>query len=173
MERAVDEASHLYSRFGAEDLETVACRMGIAVYDFLEAAHLREVYFPELKAIVIRPGLPRHERRYLIAHALGHHMLHTDGPARHSLDYIRLHLRSTSEEDREQRTLLTRIEREADLFAGYLLVPSEVMDPVLDERWVRESEHPALQLAIEFQVPLEPMRLRLAYERSRRLSHHR
>lgn len=172
MERAVDEASHLYSTFGADDLEAVAGRMGIAVYDFLGATHLREVYFPELKAIVIRPRVPRHERRYLIAHALGHHVLHADGPARHSLDYLRLHIRDV-EETEEQRRLLTRVEREADLFAGYLLVPREALEPVLTEHWVEESADPALQLAIEFQVPLEPMRLRLAYEHSRRLSNHR
>lgn len=171
MDRAVDEASHLYSRYGADDLESVARQLGIAVYDFLEATHLREVYFPELKAIVVRPAVPRHERRYLIAHALGHHVLHASGPARHSLDYLRLHMQRT-EQSSEQQALVTRIEREADLFAGYLLVPSETLEPVLAEAWVGESNNPALQLAIEFQVPLEPMRLRLAYERSRRLSHH-
>jgi hypothetical protein len=32
---------------------------------------MKEVYYPELRAIAIKPNLHPYERKYLIAHALG------------------------------------------------------------------------------------------------------
>ena len=79
MDRVIEAASRIAAKYGAEDLDSLAERLGVAVYDLLETERLKELYFPNLKAIALRPGLPLHERRFLLAHGLGHHVLHRDG----------------------------------------------------------------------------------------------
>lgn len=59
---------------------------------------------------------------------------------------------------------VSRTEMEADLFAGYLLVPEVKLRPILSKDWIKETEDPVLRLALEFQVPVELMRQRLIYE---------
>lgn len=71
MDRIVHEASSLADQFGTEHLEKVAEKLGMAVFYLLDTEHLKEAYFPELKAVALQPGLPGYERRYLLAHALG------------------------------------------------------------------------------------------------------
>ena len=52
-------------------------------------------------------------------------------------------------------------EREAEVFATYLLIPEEKLNAILKEEWVKESPDPIPELAEEFQVSENFMRKRL------------
>lgn len=168
MDNIIDEASSIYARYGCHDIDHVARSLGVPVYDLLDSDNLRESYFPGLRAIAVSPDLLTYERRHLVAHALGHHLLHRKGP---HADYLKLHLNhpegpaTTPDEPRAART-----EAEAELFAAYLLIPDGKLRPLLDRGRVRNAADSPLRLALEFQVPLDLMRLRLLYDR-RRHSH--
>lgn len=161
MDRIVEAASRIAAKYGAEDLDTLAERLGVAVYDLLETEHLKELYLPNLKSVALRPGLPPHERRYLLARGLGHHVLHREGASR---DYLDHHAAGRSNSSPLDQSNFAKLESEADLFASYLLVPESALRPILDAESIRTSRDPVTQLAIEFQVPTEAIRVRLVYE---------
>lgn len=169
MQHVVDEALHLYSQHGSDDPDALAERLGIGVYDVLDADHLTEIYFPDLRAIVLRPGMPAFQRRYLLAHALGHHVLHRTDEAH---DYLKLHLLAR-DAGKHVDPRIKRAESEADLFASYLLIPEAKLQPLLARPWTQQAGDVVQQLSIELQFPPEPMRVRLAYERSRRARNQR
>ena len=75
MDRVIDAASRIAAKYGADNLDTLAQRLGVTVYDLLETERLKELYFPNLKSIALRPGMPLHERRFTLGHGLGHHVL--------------------------------------------------------------------------------------------------
>ena len=161
MDRVVEAASRIAAKYGAENLDTLAERLGVAVYDLLETERLRELYLPNLKSIALRPGLPLHERRFLLAHGLGHHVLHREGASR---DYLKHHAAGRGSSSPLDQSNLAKLESEADLFASYLLVPEAALRPILDSESIQTSDDPVTQLAIEFQVPTEAIRVRLVYE---------
>jgi Zn-dependent peptidase ImmA (M78 family) len=164
MDRIIEEAHRVYRQYGSDDLDYVAEKLGAEIHENLDAGRLKEVYFPDLKTIVIRPGLPSHERNYLLAHALGHHLFHQEeGQQR---DSFQQEVTCGSLGLGRLSTPVT--EREADLFAAYLLVPKVKLKPLLQQDWIRESEDPALSLALEFRVPVELMLGRLVFEGLRR-----
>jgi Zn-dependent peptidase ImmA (M78 family) len=165
MDHIIDEASSLYAKYGADDLDMVAGKLGLTVYDLLDAEHLNEVYFPRLGAIVVKPGLPSYLRRFLVGHSLGHHLLHRQQAA----DYLRFHLRRPATGSDPAWHKMHQLETEADLFAAFLLVPEHRLQPVVKLPWFKQSTDPVLELAIEFQVPPEVMRVRLVYEGCRSL----
>ena len=131
------------------------------MYDLLETERLKELYFPNLKSIALRPGLPRHERRFLLAHGLGHHVLHRDGADR---DFLKHHAAGKKSSSPLDQSNFAKLENEADLFASYLLVAEAALRPLLDAQSIQTSDDPVTQLAIEFQVPTEAIRVRLVYE---------
>ena len=57
------------------------------------------------------------------------------------------------------------MEKEAEVFASFFLIPEEKLDSLLKEDWIKESLDPILELAEEFQVPPDLMRKRLEFER--------
>lgn len=164
MDHVIDEASAVFAKYGSDDLDKVASKLGVTVYDLLEGENLREVYFPELASISVSRSMSRHQRRYVVAHALGHHQLHREGP----IDYMKAHLEGLPASPKSRQEI-SKAETEADVFAAYLLVPDVKLRPVLAEEWVKSADDLVLQLAIEFQVPVASMRMRLVSERSRRL----
>ena len=44
------------------------------------------------------------------------------------------------------------MEREAEIFAAYFLIPEERLNKILKQDWVKESSDPIPELAEEFQV---------------------
>jgi Zn-dependent peptidase ImmA (M78 family) len=54
-----------------------------------------------------------------------------------------------------------RQEKEAEVFAAYLLIPEDRLNEKLREEWVQESPDPVPELAEEFQVSENFMRKRL------------
>lgn len=152
----IEKVKEIQRKYGSEELEVLVSRLGAEVHEILEGSNIKEVYFPHLEAIAIKPDLHPYERNYLIAHALGHHLLHR-GSKR---DFINLHeegLSGSLELGRQERT---RKEKEADLFAAYLLIPEERLEINLKSM---EDPHydPVPELAEEFEVPEELMRKRL------------
>ena len=166
MERIIHEASSLASRLGTEHLDQVAEKLGMAVFYLLDAEDLKEAYFPELQAVALRPGLPGYERRYLLAHALGHHLFHQQTPG---VDYLRFHSRTLGTPSEAEQAKIAEVESEADLFAAYLLVPHEKLTPYLEQQEIWKDADPAQSLALEFRLPVEAMRILLVYERCLRL----
>ena len=170
MDRIVHEASSLADQFGTDHLEKVAEKLGMAVFYLLDTEHLKEAYFPELKAVALQPGLPGYERRYLLAHALGHHLFHRDAQG---VDFLRFHASSLPAQSEEEEAKIAVVESEANLFAAYLLIPHAKLAPFLDREGTWKEPDPAQSLALEFRVPVEAMRIRLVYERCLRLRNRR
>ena len=160
----IQKAKEILSKYGSEELEILASKLGAEVYEILEARNIKEVYFPDLKAIVIKPNLHPYERNYLIAHALGHHLFHRVGPNR---DYFSLHQEGAFSSLELGSSEIRRKEREADLFAAYLLIPEERLKALLQE----EANYTAAELAEEFQVPEGLMRKRLEFEETLKRSY--
>lgn len=71
MSLIIQKTREIYRKYGQDDLDFVAWKLGAMVYEVLEAENIKEVYFPKLKAIALQPNLHPHKRSYLIAHALG------------------------------------------------------------------------------------------------------
>ncbi len=161
MERIIEVASEIQRKYGSTDLEYVAQRLGVEVHEELRARNLKEVYFPELQAIVLRPRLPRHERNYLLAHALGHHLFHRSGT---NGEAARLQEELACGSLALGKAGMSRTEKEADMFAAFLLIPDAKLKPTLGQDWLEEADDPVLKLALEFQVPVELMRERLIFE---------
>jgi Zn-dependent peptidase ImmA (M78 family) len=165
MRQIITRAKALHQKYGLKGPDVIAERLGARIFEVLETQHVREVYFPSLKAIAIRPSLPHYERAYLLAHGLGHHILHASGLHR---DFVHMHVKGVFGSLEWGRIEILRREREADLFACYLLIPDSQLQPLLDEDWVRESNDLVWQLAVEFEVPKELMRQRLEFEQLKR-----
>jgi Zn-dependent peptidase ImmA (M78 family) len=161
MERIIEEAGAVHRKYGSGDVGYLADKLGVAVHEELNARNVKEVYFPDLQAIVISPGLPHHERNYLLAHGLGHHLFHRTGTGGNGTGW-RGELACSNVA--MGKLGASRSEREADLFAGYLLVPESRLKPLLGQGWIEEADDPVLKLALEFQVPVELMRERLIFE---------
>jgi Zn-dependent peptidase ImmA (M78 family) len=103
-----------------------------------------------------------YERKYLIAHALSHHLFHKKDLFR---DYISLQERGIFGSLELGRIEIESKEREADLFAAYFLIPGEKLKLILKEDWLRKSSNPIPQLAEMFKVPEELMRKRLEFKK--------
>jgi Zn-dependent peptidase ImmA (M78 family) len=59
------------------------------------------------------------------------------------------------------------MEREAEIFAAYLLISEEKLNELLNQDWVKESPDPIPELAEEFQVSPHFMRKRLEFSKSK------
>ncbi len=161
MRGIIQKAKEIWRLYGSEKLDFIIGKLGIAIYEILGTKKIKEVYFPELKAIVLIPNLDFRERNYLLAHALGHHLFHRLGLHR---DYINLHENGLFGSLEIGRNELARKEKEADIFAAYFLIPQEKLNPILMQDWFRESANPIAVLAEEFQVPEELAKKRLEFE---------
>ena len=106
-----------------------------------------------------------YERKYLIAHALGHHLFHRKDVFR---DYISLHEKGIFGSLDLGRIEIESKEREADLFAAFFLIPEKKSKLILEEERLRKSSNPIPELAEKFQVPEELMRKRLEFEKMER-----
>lgn len=162
MNSIVQKAKELYKKYGSEELDLLVLKLGAKLYEILETKKIKEVYFPDLKAIVIKPGLHPWERNYLIAHALGHHLFHRIGSNR---DYISLHEEGLLGHLELGKSQIAKKEREADMFAAYYLIPKEKLNSLLREDWLNDSLDPTSELAEEFQVPEELVKKRLEFEK--------
>jgi len=129
---AVDKARQLHRRYPGisfpVDMETLALAEGCEVIDWPFLKPVKEV--KQGRFIGLAEHLDEKERRYLIAHAMGHHLLHVGN----QLSFW-------------QKTTLHKTEREAEECAAHILMPEEEL--------ARVSDLPFWEIAEHFGVPEE------------------
>lgn len=118
------------------DIEALAEAEGLEWLHWHFGGSLREV--KRGRWIGLAPGVEGAEQRYLIAHALGHHLLH----AGNQLSFYH-----------QQLGILGREEREADVCAAHILMPEEELEKV--------PRMPPWELVEYFKVPEELARRRV------------
>lgn len=114
MKIALTKAREVFLEYG-NDLDKVLVALDIRVIDEPLAGRLRELYFGDF--IVLKVGLSEPERRELTAHALGHHFLHAGNHfaiSNGAYSWDKYH------------------ERQAEVFAAYLLIPEIKSDEVVN-----------------------------------------
>lgn len=142
MRRAIDKAKEIENRFGCDPF-VVAEKLGLAVLEEDLKGRLREVYFGD--SVVIRRDLLSSEKRELVAHAIGHHLLHAG-------NHLSMQNRVYSFGNYH--------ERQANVFAAYLLIPEDKLGGSLYEGIV------ASELAERFDVGEDLVRFRIKLEES-------
>lgn len=155
MNNILKKARQIYQKYGNCDLELIVDKLKAKLFEYPLGKVVKEVYFKDLKAIVVDSDLHPYRKRHLISHALGHHLFHGKRKANYFVD--------------EDKNLLDSVkirvkENEAERFAAYLLIPEARLRAALKEEWVAESQNPIQTLADEFQVPEELMRKRLEFK---------
>ena len=150
----IEKANEIRRKYGSEDLELVASKLGAEVIEVPLGKVIKEAYFKDLKVIVVDPNLHTYKKRHLIAHGLAHHLFHRERSANYFLN---------DSEDFLNSLKVRRKEREAEMFAAYFLVPEERLNKVLKEEWVKDSSNPIPELAEEFQVSESFMKKRLEF----------
>lgn len=140
MTRSERQAHQVRQRYGGS-LARILRGENIQVVE--QACWWKELFVADdrRREICLRRGLPRAEKRALLAHALGHHFLHRGN---------RFYFAETDPEALETQ------EREAWEFAAYLLIPTAAL--------ARPAHRPLPTLARRFRVPVDFMRLRWVLE---------
>jgi Zn-dependent peptidase ImmA (M78 family) len=131
------KAEEVYKKYG-DNLEEILSREGIEVLEVSLKGRFKEIYFGDY--IVIKDDLPVEEKRELIAHALGHHFLHA-GNHLVFAQYI--------------YSIDNYQERQANVFAAYLLIPDEKLQKIL------YPDVLTFELAEKFEVTSKFMEFRL------------
>jgi Zn-dependent peptidase ImmA (M78 family) len=159
MGQIIEKARQIYKKYGSDDLDFIADKLGAEIFetDLLNDSKVKEVYFPDLETIAIASNLHPYERKCLIAHGLGHHLFHNNNKK----GYIRLQEEGLFGSRELGKIEISRKEREADLFATYLLIPTEKLNKILD--WFKESLNPIAELGEEFEVTPDLIKKRLEF----------
>ena len=139
----IDAANRLIERTGTRNPREICRQMGVCLYDTNLKNQLKGLYFTmyRQKVIVIDGNETEEMQNMLIAHELGHSILH-----RHSPSPKGYHLFETDETNIE--------EREANLFAAELLLEKDTVMGLLRDYSVSQAA------AIE-KVPVQVMMLKL------------
>ncbi|MEM3448063.1 MAG: ImmA/IrrE family metallo-endopeptidase [Nitrososphaerota archaeon] len=156
MKRIIEKANEIREKYGVDDLEFVAEKLGAKVIEEPLGRIIKEMYIKDEGIIVIDPNLHPYKKRHLIAHALAHHLFHRKAKVNYFV------------EDKERRFdywLMRKQEKEAEIFAAYLLIPEEKLNEILKQEWVKESYDPISELAEEFQVSENFMRKRFEFKK--------
>ncbi|MDI6603333.1 MAG: ImmA/IrrE family metallo-endopeptidase [Patescibacteria group bacterium] len=155
MRRIIEKANEIREKYGIEDLDFVARKLGTEIVEYPLGRIIKEAYFKDLGVIVIDPNLHPYKKRHLIAHGIAHHLFHRARRVNYFLDQRKDFLKSLD---------VRRQEREAEVFAAYFLIPEERLNKILKEEWVTDSPDPIPELAEEFQVSENFMRKRLKFK---------
>jgi Zn-dependent peptidase ImmA (M78 family) len=158
-ENIIKIAKEIRESYGVDDIEYLASCLGADVeyVDNLNNIRIKEVYYPNIKTIALASNLDYPYARHLIAHGLGHHILHRDN----TLDYLKLH--EYGLEGNKELASIYRLarEQEAELFAAHLLIDEDKLMQLLNEDWIRDAIDPIALLADEFNVSRELMNFML------------
>jgi len=136
MSLAQQKAVQTTRLYQTNDPYRIAELLNIQVIDATLAGRLKELYFGD--HIILRANLSHNEKRHFLAHALGHHFMHTG-------NYLFFQQHRYLQNDKE--------EMQAEEFAAHLLVPDRELEPIADS--------PPAELASFFQVSEELITLRL------------
>ena len=138
---AAEKAKMIHARYPGLpfpiDMEYLASAEGCEVVDWPFLAPVKEV--KQGRWIGIAEGVSRRERRYLIAHALAHQLLHCGN----QLSFLQW-----------QKATVLKQEQEAEIFAAHILMPQPELDKVINL--------PAWDLADYFDVPEKLVRERIS-----------
>jgi len=156
MIRVIKKADRLQRRYGSDDLDFLVSKLKARLFEIPLGKIVKEVYFKDLKTIVVDPNLHPYQKRHLILHALAHHLFHRKREANYFVDEDKNFLESLKVREKE---------KEAEVFACYFLIPKDKLDRVLNEEWIKESPNLFSDLAEEFQVPEGLVRKRLEFKR--------
>ena len=137
MKRVIEHANRI-SEIHGNDLDQIADSLGLNVVPQKMEGRLREFYFSG--SVVINENLSNREKRELIAHAVGHHLLHAG-------NHLAMQKRIYSFGNYH--------EKQANVFAACLLMPLEDLASFIENR-SRIDE-----IANHFQVREELVRLRI------------
>jgi len=137
MKRVIEHANQI-SEIHGNDLDQIANSLGLNVIPQRMEGRLREFYVSG--SIVINENLSNREKRELIAHAIGHHLLHAG-------NHLAMQKRIYSFGNYH--------EKQANVFAACLLMPLEDLARFISNR-SRIDE-----IANHFQVREDLVRLRL------------
>ena len=137
MNRVIDLAKRIRGEYG-EDLDQIAESLGLNVIPEKLEGRLTEFYVPG--SIVVSSDLPERKRRELVAHAIGHHLLHAG-------NHLAMQKRIYSFGNYH--------EKQANVFAACLLMPLTALNRFIVNR-SRIDE-----IANHFQVREDLVRLRL------------
>jgi len=156
MKHVIEKANEIREKYGIDDLELLAGKLGAEVVELPLGRIIKEMYIKDEGVIVIDPNLHPYKKKHLIAHSLAHHLLHRKSKANYFIDQKKNFLKGID---------VIRQEREAEIFAAYLLIPEEKLNKILKQDWVKDSPDPIPELAEEFQVSPHFMRKRIEFER--------
>lgn len=138
---AVEKARMIHARYPQLtfpiDMDYLVRAESCEVIDWPFLAPVREV--KQGRWIGIAEGVSQGERRYLIAHALAHQLLHCGN----QLSFLQW-----------QKTTVLKQEQEAEIFAAHILMPQSELTKVIDL--------PVWDLAEYFDVPEELVRKRVS-----------
>jgi len=156
MKRIIRKAEKLLKRYRENEPGVLVSKLGAHLFEMPLGRIVKEVYFKDLKAIVVDSNLHPYQKRRLILHALAHHLFHRNKTANYFVDEDKNFLESLKVREKE---------KEAEIFAAYFLIPKDKLDEILKEEWVKESPDLVSELAEEFQVPEDLARKRLEFKR--------
>jgi Zn-dependent peptidase ImmA (M78 family) len=139
MKHITEKANEIREKYGVDDLELLASKLGAEVVEILLGKMIKEVYVKDEGVIVIDPNLHPYKKRHLIAH----HLFHRNAKVNYFLD---------ERDDMFNYWKQRKQEKEAEVFAAYLLIPEYKLNEELKEEWVKEPPDPIPKLAEEFQV---------------------
>ena len=155
MKWVIEKANEIREKYGIDDLEFVAEKLGAKVVEEPLGRIIKEMYVKDEGIIVIDPRLHPYKKRHLIAHGLAHHLFHRNTKVNYFVE---------GGERRFNYWLMEEHEKEAEIFAAHLLIPEERLNEILKQEWVQESYDPTPELAEEFQVSENFMRKRLEFK---------
>lgn len=115
MNVATKKANEIIEKYKTNDPEKILKKLGVEVLCIPMDGRVKELYFKD--HIVLKEGLEKEESRQLLAHALGHHLLHAG-------NHLILKTR--------KYTFGNHHEKQADVFAAYLLMPEKKLEKLID-----------------------------------------
>jgi len=156
MKHIIEKANEIREKYGIDDLELLASKLGAEVVELPLGKIIKEMYIKDEGVIIIDPKLHPYKKRHLIAHGLAHHLFHRKSRVNYFIE---------DRNDYLNNWLLREHEKEAEVFAAYLLIPEDKLNAILQQEWVKESPNPIPALAEEFRVSPHFMRKRLEFKK--------
>jgi Zn-dependent peptidase ImmA (M78 family) len=156
MKWIIEKANEIREKYGIDDLELLASQLGAKVVEEPLGRIIKECYIKDLEVIIIDPNLHPYKKRHLIAHGLAHHLFHKESKVNYFLE---------DKDNSFNNWMVKEHEKEAEVFAAYLLIPEDKLNVLMNEGWLENSSDPILELAEEFQVSKNFMRKRLILKR--------
>ena len=137
MIQAIKKAQEIYKKYG-NNLQKILSKEKIEVLEVPLAGRFKEIFFGDY--IVLKDRLSPEEKRELTAHALAHHYLHAG---------------SHYAASKKIYTFSNFHERQANVFAAFLLIPDKKLEKTL------YSDIPVNEISDKFDVTPKFARFRL------------